>query len=299
MSKFHLTLATNVGIYEVWGFGNGTPVNFQLQNRITNVEPAFRKPKFHKYIVGGRHDLFGIKFELYKKIKMDIIAKHLDRSQLKYPIHKIETICAFHGEKITEAIKLKDLVSDVFTDWEYIKHHSGYVSINTALCIGDVVPGKTRNNSLRNYSYFASNSELIFLSRQDILELLLNIPETPFRIAVSYNNKKHTAYKTVLNTSKESFLITTDLYSVVFERIHVEKFLSVIQSWYSVIPEKATTTTQPTYFTKEEILNGNGPYHKQIVYGIDKFETENEFLKPFRNTQIFELITHLINKKQC
>jgi hypothetical protein len=49
---------------------------------------------------------------------MDIIAKHLDRSQLKYPIHKIETICAFSGKKIQEAIKLKDTGAN-----EYVGYH--------------------------------------------------------------------------------------------------------------------------------------------------------------------------------
>ena len=234
-----------------------------------------------------------------KHTNMHLIAKHLDRAQLKYPIHKIETVCAFTGERVSEAIKISDLVSDVFTDWAYVRHNSGYVSLDMAMCIGDVVPGKTRNNALRNYSYFACHSKMLFLGRQDVLELLFNIPQTPFRLAVSYNNKKHTSYKTELNTSSIRFVITTDLYNVVFDRTHVEKFLPIIQSWYTIIPEKATTAAQPTFFTKEEILHGNGPYHKQIVYGIDRFEAENEFLKPFRNTQIFELITHLLNKKPC
>lgn len=227
------------------------------------------------------------------------IAKHLDRGQLKYPIHQVETQCCFTGENVSEAVKITDLVSDVFTDFEYIKYPTGYASITAALCIGDVIKGRTRNNSLRNYSYFASNSELRFLNRSDILALLLNIPEVPFRIAVSFNNKKHTAYKTTLNTSSDKFTITTDLFSVVWDSKKVAEILPIIQNWYSMIPEKASTAAQPTYFTKDEILYGNPNYQKQVTYGLDKFEQENDLLKTVRGTHLLTLIVHLLNKKQC
>ena len=206
---------------------------------------------------------------------MEIIAKHLDRANLKIPIYQIDTVCAFTGLEITEGVKIFDLVSDVFTDWEYVKYPSGYASIDLAMCVSDTIKGKTRNNSLRNYSYFASNDELRILNRQDILDLILNIPSIPFRIAVSFNQKKHTTYKTALNNDNDTFVITTDLYNVVFERSHVDKFLSIIQNWYSIVDGKQASTMQPTYFTKDEILKGNAQYAKQIVYGLDKFEQEN------------------------
>lgn len=142
---------------------------------------------------------------------MRIIAKHLDRGNLKYPVHAVDTRCAFTGEFIREAVKVTDLVSDVFTDWEYVKYPTGWASIDAALCIGDVLPGKTRNNALRNYSFFATENELRLLGRESILDILLNIPKTPFRVAVTFNNKKHTSYKTVENTDTRLFTVTTDI----------------------------------------------------------------------------------------
>lgn len=230
---------------------------------------------------------------------MQIISKHINNSMLKAQIHQINSICAFSGKKITEGILLKDCISDVFTDHEYIKHKSKYVSLDYAKCILDTIQGTKGTNALRSYSYFATETELRFLKRDEILDLILNIPETPFRLAVSYNYKKHTSYKTILNTSKNTFTITTDLYNVIFNRKHVEKFLPIIQNWYSIIPEKSTTSALPTFFTKDEIMNGNAAYHKTKVYGLDKFEEENEFLQKFRDTQIFNFITHLLNKKLC
>jgi len=230
---------------------------------------------------------------------MKEIAKHLDRSKLKYPIHQIATQCCFTGESIEEGIKITDLVSDVFTDYEFVKYPSGYAGIDAALCIGDVIPGKTRNNALRNYSYYADNEKLLFLGRNEILELLLNVPAVPFRVVVSFNNKKHTSYKTVLNTDKDLFVVTTDLFSVVFDRKKVDSFLKIIQKWYSIIPEKANTSAQPTYFTKEEILHGNAGYHKQVMYGLYEYEAENDFLKQVRDTHLFVLVVHLLNKSSC
>lgn len=231
---------------------------------------------------------------------MNLIAKHLDRTNLKYPIHQVSTQCAFTGKEINEAIKLDDLVSDVFTDWEHVKYPTEWVSIEAALCIGDVLPGKTRNNALRNYSYFACETGLKLLSRESILELLLNIPEVPFVIAVSFNNKKHTSYKTVENTDVNRFKVTTDIWgNVAFDRYTVNRVLPIMQRWYCVIPEKAGTAAQPTYFTKDEIRTGIAPYFKQVSYGLGRFEEENTALLPYRDTHLFNLLIHLLNKTLC
>lgn len=230
---------------------------------------------------------------------MEIIAKHLDKSLLKYQIIEgLDTVCAFTGRHISKGYKLTDIISKVFTDFEYIRYDSKYVSEEIALCIQEVIPtAKGGKNSLRSYSYLATEKELRFFKREDTLELLLNIPETPFRMAVSFNFKKHTSYKTALNSSKDNFVVATDLFNVRFDRTEVLRFLPLIQSWYTIIPGKEGSSQQPTFFSKADILGGNADYKKQVVYGLDKFESENEFLKPYRNTQLLTFIVHVLNKK--
>lgn len=230
-------------------------------------------------------------------MSLNLIARHLDRANLKFKVHQIDTLCAFEGVSIQEGVKVQDLVSDVFTDYNFVRYNTGFVGVDAAMCIADVLKGATRNVALRNYSYLATESSLTILKREDGLNALLNIPSAPFRVAISYSQKKHTTFKTVLNSDKNNYVVTTDLYNVAFERDHVMQFLPIIQNWYSVIPEKATTAAQPTFFTKDEILNGNAPYHKQLPYGLERYERENETLLPFRNTQILKLIVHLLNKK--
>jgi hypothetical protein len=235
---------------------------------------------------------------------MEIIAKHLNENNLKSKIFDVNTICAFTGKKITKGIKLSEISGETFTDHAYIKHNSEFVSVEIALLVQPVIRigesvkknGKENWTALRNYSYYASQKELRLLKREDILNILLNIPETPFCFAVTYSNKKHTSFKCKKNTSKDCFMVTTDVGDVFFEREKVLQFLPIIQNWYSVPKEKQNTSAQPTYFTKSNIL-GEFPMSQKInEYGAEKFETENEFLQKYRDTALFELVTHLLNK---
>lgn len=70
---------------------------------------------------------------------MKLIAKHLSRNNLKYATWEVDTICAFTGERIKEGVLVSELVSDVFTNWAYVKYPSEYASVDAALCIGDVL----------------------------------------------------------------------------------------------------------------------------------------------------------------
>jgi hypothetical protein len=232
---------------------------------------------------------------------MKIIAKHLNQNNLKAKIHQnIDALCAFTGQAITEGVLLHDCISDVFTDFEYIKYPSDYVSVETALCIAEVIQTeKGKYNALRSYSYYADENVLRFLKREEILELLLNIPSVPFHIAVSFNFKKHTSFKTHCNINTDQFIITTDLYQVEFKKSYILEFLPILQKWYRVPPNKVSTSTQPTYFTKEEILTGKCNMKKVDEYGLDQWYMETTILQHYRNTLIFELIVHLLNKNVC
>jgi len=232
---------------------------------------------------------------------MEIIAKHLIRGNLKIPVFEMPegSICSFTGKKISEGVRNKDLIKDTFTDHEYVKYPSPYSSVEAALCIEEVYPSESGKgfNSLRNYNYYASESVFRILKSNEVLDLLLNIPETPFHIALTFSNKKHTSYKTVTNTDKGYFLITTDKYNCYFDREQVNQFLPIISSWYTVVTGKEDAAMPPTYFTKEEIRGEKLPmYQKIAAYGLERFEQENEALNQFRNTNIFNLIVHFLQK---
>ena len=135
------------------------------------------------------------------------------------------------------------------------------------------------------------------MKREDILQEILSLNDSPFVICVTYSNKKHTAYKSTLNYSIEKFVVTTDLGDVVVERKKLEAILPTLQSWYSVIKGKQNTSTQPTYFTKSEILNGSTNTKRIRQYGVEKYFRENAEIGKYRNTAFLNLIVHILNKK--
>lgn len=228
---------------------------------------------------------------------MELISKHLDRKNLKPKIHQVDSICAFTGEKIKEGILLKDLIKKTFTDHDLIRYDSQYASVNIALLIEAVVKSEKGFNSLRNYSFYADDSCLQFVKRENLLNLLLNIPGKPFQVGITYSNKKHIAYKAPLNYDTDNFQIITDLGVVNFNKHTVLEMLYVARQWYTVLPGKEETSAQPTFFSKEQIKGNATPNHKQVSnYGLQKYFKQSQQLSKFRGTALFNLIIHILNK---
>jgi len=229
---------------------------------------------------------------------MNLISKHLDRKNLKSKVWQFRypMKCAFSGESINEGVLLKDLIGDTFTDKYVLRYNSKYVSIDFAMLVSDVIPSEKGFNILRSYSFFSSDSHFRLLSREEILPLLLEIPETPFQIGVTYSSKKHISYKTPINYNGSKFVVCTDVGLVDVDISIVRSLLPIIQSWYTVIPDKAQ---QPTYFTKSEIKGEDEPSVIKIKeYGISRFLNENAVLQKYRKTMFFNFLIHILNKSE-
>ena len=230
--------------------------------------------------------------------QINFIAKHLDRCNLKLPVVECNTVCSFTGDEIKEGVSNKDLIKSTFTDHEYIKHDSGFSSVNTALCIEAVIKTEKGFNSLRNYSYLVTDDSFKILQRENILSIIQTPPVKPFVLVVTFSNKKHTSYKSIVNYNRNTFVITTDIGNCEVKKECLDELLPIIEKWYSVIPEKATTKQLPTHFTKEEIKTGKVPNYKITAYGLDKFMAENEVIQKYRNTLFIDLIVHILNKQE-
>lgn len=229
-----------------------------------------------------------------KNIKL--IASGINKDVLKIKVHDIDCICSFTGEQINKAVSNKDLIKKTFTDHSFKRYSSDYSSLDAAVCIAPVIQGKKGLNSLRSYSYLAVQGRLTILSREDVLDLILNLPKDEFVLAVTYSNKKHTTYKSVVNTSSDVFTVTTDIGNVVFNLVDVKKLLPIIQSWYCIVDGKESTAAMPTYFTKKDILNGCGNHNKIKLYGLEKYFRENSVIKKYRDTEFLKLLVHILNK---
>jgi hypothetical protein len=228
-----------------------------------------------------------------------LITQHLTSATLKIPIYEdIDTVCAFSGERITEGVKLKDLIKKTFTDYEMLRYQSNYAGVDIAIMMEEVIPGEKKMNSLRNYSFYADNNQLKLLKRGEILDLLFNIPREPFQIGITYNNKKHIAYRAPVNGSREdNYDIITDEGIVRFERKTALEIWGIAREMYTIISEKKDTKQQPTFFTKAQIMGEKIPDYKQVKeFGIQKYFHHKRMLEPYQGKAIFKLIIHLLNK---
>lgn len=226
----------------------------------------------------------------------NLISKHLNSGHLGIKIHQVDAICAFTGDRITEGVLLSDLIKKTFTDHELIRFNSEYASVDIALLMEMVIPAEKGLNSLRNYSFYASDKKLVLLKREETLPLLFSIPDKAFQVGITYSNKKHIAYKAPVNFDRDEYKIITDRGMVVFERKTAQAIFTLAQKWYSVVPAKAETKVQPTWFTKEQI-RGAAPSVKQITeYGTEAYLNENRDLEKYRGTALFELIVNFLKK---
>jgi hypothetical protein len=229
---------------------------------------------------------------------MNLISRHLDKNNLKLKVYQVDSICSFTGKEISNGVLMKDLIKKTFTDQKLIKFNSDYASVDIALLIEEVIKGEKGFNSMRNYSFYADELKLELLKRENILELLLDIPNKPFQIGITFSNKKHIAYKAPVNFDTVNFQVITDLGVVNFEKQKAIQIIEIAQKWYTVLPEKKETAALPTYFTKEQIKGLSIPNHNQIgAYGLQKYFKESLELDKFRGTSLFNLIIHCLNKK--
>ena len=231
---------------------------------------------------------------------MNILTKHLNRNNLKIPIEKLPpgTLCAFGGTKITEGVKLKHLIRKTFTDHYLIRYQSEYASIDIAMMMEAVIQGPKQLNALRVYSFYADKNKFLLLKRVDAIKFLLNITETPFVIGITFSNKKHIAYKAVENIDSDNFKIITDKGVVEFNKQKARVILSIMQKWYTIVPDKKETKALPTFFNKAHIEGVSSPNHKAIMlYGLQKYMNENSELEKYRRTPLFELLLWALNKK--
>lgn len=209
-------------------------------------------------------------------------------------IEQINTICSFTGKHIDRGVKLKNVISSNFTDLSFIRYNSGYCCIEIAKCMAPM--SKESKASLRNYSFFATKSGIALLNKDNMQEVLLSEKQTPFVFAVSYNGKKHISYKTISQYDSDNFTVFTDIGEVYLRKTELLEIIPIIKRWYSVIKGKEESTTQPTNFTKDEILSGIVQDHKVEKYGVVKFFEENAILEKYRAGTLLNLLVHILKK---
>lgn len=228
-----------------------------------------------------------------------IIAQHLGNKKM-LPVKNLGDgiVCAFSGRSISEGVRLKDVLSGNFTDHDCLAYNSNYCAVDVAQCMKPL--SEEGRASLRNYSFLATNEGLKFLGMKDLAPAVLEPKPLPFVLAISYNQKKHIAYKAMPQYSNEEFTVYTDQGPVDVNAATAHAIMTVAQKWYGVIQGKESTAAQPTYFTKDEIYKGDIPHAKQRRYiaahSPSDFFREQKVLETYFHTPVLALLTRALAK---
>jgi hypothetical protein len=190
-------------------------------------------------------------------------------------------ICAFCGIDLHEGIKLKNAVSDAFTNFDLL------VDI-TATHVCGCCYTCLKETKLRRMNFIAigdsdeSNARIVYFKRDEIEKWLFNPPQTPFVFAVTESMKKHNSFKARVNFSQKLFYIQKEDTQILFS-----------PNKYKVIFE----TMNRLYRSFSKTAIGSGEYQQNFIkkYGLKEFMQDEAIIKNERGSMQFELMLFAMN----
>ena len=195
-------------------------------------------------------------------------------------IEKIETKCTICGEKINEAIQIKNVISGNFTNFEYFKYKTNYLCIDCAKCLKD--------DKLRKNNFIADKNKIILFKQNEIEKYIFEVDkyiEIPFIFAITRSFKKHNSFKCKLNYDYKYFFIQEEDKKYIFDTENMKKLYEILNDAYLC-------------FTKEELLTGNYRFISIEQYGKENFQKLETVLRKYRETHQFDLLIYMLNSER-
>lgn len=190
-----------------------------------------------------------------------------------------EGVCAVCGNNICEGVPIKKVVSSAFTDWNMLADMTAsHVCKACKWCI--------KEPKMRRSQYIATATELIYFKRDDIEKHLFNPPEPPFMFFVTASYKKHGSFRARVNDSRQLFYVQFEDRQILFSPNKYIGLFELMKRMYLV-------------FNKvQEIGKGNYIHKRVFEYGLGNWKRDEEVLKQYRGSQVFELLLYSLNKEE-
>lgn len=150
---------------------------------------------------------------------------------------------------------------------------------------------------LRQSSWAATESHMIWLRREDLWDLLWSPPAPPFALYVTTSYKKHGSFKTRVNHSQKSYYIQFEEIGVTFLPQQLRRLADTMEMLYSVPAQDEGKANPISFFTKDEIHSGRYNQGRIKRYGITAFAEAEAILRAQRDTPAFGLLVYALNKK--
>lgn len=107
----------------------------------------------------------------------------------------VDGICAVCGREINEGVPIKKVMSNSFTDWNFLADMTtSHVCAACTWCI--------KEPKMRRSQWIATKHRLLFFKREEIERWLLDPPESPFVFFVTASYKKHGSFRARVNDSQ-------------------------------------------------------------------------------------------------
>jgi len=127
-----------------------------------------------------------------------------------------EKNCFYCGNKCNKLFNKKEYVKKTFTNYDIVKYPiSNYICDDCVWAFGSdskiiMIDKEIRSGNPRNYSWYITNNKKIAYTKKhikELRELLLNIPEIPFKIVLSDSGQKHLLFRADFNFEKDNYII--------------------------------------------------------------------------------------------
>lgn len=203
-----------------------------------------------------------------------LIYQSLEKPQVE--TEKCAGICAFCGTDIQEGVKLKNSVSDAFTNFDLLTDsNASHVCACCYSCL--------KETKLRRMNFMATEQGITYFKRDEIEKLLFNLPKTPFVFAVTESMKKHMSFRAKVNYSAKMFYIQKEDVTILFSPSKYKPVFDILNRLYLV-------------FSKREIESGNYFMNRIKLYGLQVFQKDEGIIKEHRGTLQFNLLMYALNK---
>ena len=193
---------------------------------------------------------------------------------------RVDNICALCGSKITEGILKKKIISEAFTNWDFLSQ-SDYLCVPCA----NILKGEL-SRSIRTSSFYATTGGIQLFKFHDLSHMLFMKHDTPFVLCFTSSFKKHNAFRAVLNDSDERFTVRWEDRAIEINRKEHTPLFRVCALLYF------------GGFTKEEISNNTFALHRCMKYSIERFNEHYEIIKPYFRTNLLEFLCEALPSRK-
>ena len=205
-------------------------------------------------------------------------------------LEPFEGPCALCGAEGGEGRPIDRVLTPTFADVDWLTGGTHFCA-HCLRCLGQ---GQPRSAWIKNFSCLATGQELRVLRREDLWDVLMQPPDEPFVLNITFDHKKHMSFKSRVNPGGSPYWVTTDRDTCLIDLDAMAEAIGVMQRWYTVCrPAKS----EPTWFTKDHILHGCTDVKRILAYGAERFRTEDAVLQHRRGDHALDVLVHALNKR--